>query len=104
MGVPNASIPTPQPVRPRPMFASYGGAVFSTSVTFVSKAAQEDGVPARLGLRKMVSAVSGCRGVRKASMVNNSYCPRIEVDSETYEVRRDRQVPHCEPARGPAHA
>jgi len=99
MGDPNASIPTPQPVRHRPMFASYGGAVFSTSITFVSKAALEDGVPARLGLRKMVSAVSGCRGVRKASMVNNSYCPRIEVDSETYEVRADGQLLTCEPAR-----
>ena len=99
MGDPNASIPTPQPVRYRPMFASYGGAVFSTSTTFVSKAALEDGVPSRLGLRKMVSAVSRCRGLKKADMVNNSYCPKIEVDAETYEVRADGQVLTCEPAR-----
>ena len=99
MGDPNASIPTPQPVRYRPMFASYGGAVFSTSMTFVSKAALEDGVPSRLGLRKMVSAVSRCRGLRKADMVNNSYCPKIEVDAETYEVRADGQLLTCEPAR-----
>jgi urease subunit alpha len=99
MGDPNASIPTPQPVRYRSMFASYGGAVFSTSTTFVSKAALEDGVPSRLGLRKMVSAVSRCRGLKKADMVNNSYCPKIEVDAETYEVRADGQVLTCEPAR-----
>ena len=99
MGDPNASIPTPQPVRYRPMFASYGGAVFSTSTTFVSKAALEDGVPSRLGLRKMVSAVSRCRGLKKADMVNNSYCPKIEVDAETYEVRADGQVLTCEPSR-----
>ncbi len=99
MGDPNASIPTPQPVRHRPMFASYGGAVFSTSLTFVSKAALEDGVPARLGLRKMLSAVSGCRGIQKADMVNNAYLPRIEVDTETYEVRADGQLLTCEPAR-----
>jgi urease subunit alpha len=99
MGDPNASIPTPQPVRYRPMFASYGGAVFSTSTTFVSKAALEDGVPSRLGLRKMVSAVSRCRGLKKADMVNNSYCPKIEVDAETYEVRADGQLLTCEPAR-----
>src|SRR5712691_10298124 len=99
MGDPNASIPTPQPVRYRPMFASYGGAVYSTSMTFVSKAALEDGVPARLGLRKMISAARGCRGLTKAQMVNNSYCPRMEVDAETYEVRADGQLLTCEPAR-----
>jgi urease subunit alpha len=98
MGDPNASIPTPQPVRYRPMFASYGGAVASTSMTFVSKAALEDGVPSRLDLRKMVSAVSRCRTLRKADMVNNAYCPKIEVDTETYEVRADGQLLTCEPA------
>src|SRR5712692_881173 len=99
MGDPNASIPTPQPVRYRPMFASYGGAVFSTSMTFVSKAALEDGVPTRLGLRKMISAARGCRGLTKADMVNNAYCPRMEVDAETYEVRADGELLTCEPAR-----
>ncbi|HWM79728.1 MAG TPA: urease subunit alpha, partial [Methylomirabilota bacterium] len=99
MGDPNASIPTPQPVRYRPMFAAYGGAVSSTSMTFVSKAALEDGVPSRLGLRKMISAVSRCRGLRKADMVNNAYCPKIEVDAETYEVRANGQLLTCEPAR-----
>jgi len=99
MGDPNASIPTPQPVRYRPMFASYGGAVFSTSMTFVSKAALEDGVPTRLGLRKTIAAVSRCRGLKKADMVNNAYCPKIDVDAETYEVRADGQLLTCEPAR-----
>jgi urease subunit alpha len=99
MGDPNASIPTPQPVRYRPMFASFGGAVFSTSMTFLSRAAYEDGIAARLGLRKMTSAVAGCRGLRKASMIHNDYCPRIEVDAETYEVRADGALLTCEPAR-----
>src|SRR3984893_11803131 len=56
MGDPNASIPTPQPVRYRPMFAAYGAAVHSTSMTFLSRAAVEDGVATRLGLRKMTAA------------------------------------------------
>jgi urease subunit alpha len=99
MGDPNASIPTPQPVRYRPMFAAFGGALFSTSMTFLSRAALEDGVAARLGLRKMTSAVGRCRGIRKASMIHNDYCPRIEVDAETYEVRADGQLLTCEPAR-----
>src|SRR5712692_4469112 len=99
MGDPSASIPTPQPVRYRPMFASYGAAVSSTSLTFLSRAATEDGVAARLGLRKATATVRGCRGLTKAAMVNNSYCPRIDVDAETYEVRADGQVLTCEPAR-----
>jgi urease subunit alpha len=99
MGDPNASIPTPQPVRYRPMFGSYGAAVSSTSVTFLSRAAVEDGVATRLGLRRMTVAVRGCRGLRKASMIHNDYCPRMEVDAETYEVRADGQLLTCEPAR-----
>ena len=99
MGDPNASIPTPQPVRYRPMFASYGNAIASTSVTFLSRAALEDGVPARLGLRRMARAVKGCRNLAKSAMIHNGYTPRMEVDPETYEVRADGQLLTCEPAR-----
>jgi len=99
MGDPNASIPTPQPVRYRPMFGAYGGALASTSVTFLSRAAMDDDVAGRLGLRKMVRAVQRCRGLGKSSMVHNDYCPRMEVDAETYEVRADGQLLTCEPAR-----
>ena len=52
MGDPNASIPTPQPVHYRPMFGALGGARHATWLTFVSQAALEAGVPARLGLQK----------------------------------------------------
>jgi urease subunit alpha len=99
MGDPNASIPTPQPVRYRPMFAAHGAAVFSTSVTFVSRAAADAGIAARLGLRKRTVAVRGCRGLTKAQMIHNAYTPRMEVDPETYEVRADGQLLTCEPAR-----
>ena len=37
LGNPNASIPTPQPVRPRPMFGAFGTAVGSNSVVFISQ-------------------------------------------------------------------
>ena len=40
MGDPNASIPTPQPIYTRPMFASLGRSVEHSTVTFVSDAAQ----------------------------------------------------------------
>jgi len=98
MGDPSASIPTPQPVRYRPMFAAYGRAVGSTSVTFVSRTALEEGVPMRLGLQKRAIAVRGCRGLSKAAMIHNAYVPRMEVDAETYEVRADGQLLTCEPA------
>jgi urease subunit alpha len=98
MGDPNASIPTPQPVRYRPMFAAYGRAIGATSLTFVSRVALEAGVPGRLGLGKRISAVRGCRGLTKAAMIHNSYVPRMEVDAETYEVRADGQLLTCEPA------
>jgi urease subunit alpha len=99
MGDPNASIPTPQPVLYRPMFAAFGEALHSTSLLFVSKAANEARVPARLGLRKRVAVARGCRGLGKRDMINNDALPRIEVDPETYEVRADGEVLTCEPAR-----
>ena len=99
MGDPNASIPTPQPVLYRPMFAAHGGALARTMLTFVSAAALAAGVPAGLGLRRTAVAVRRCRGLAKRDMVHNVALPRIEVDPETYEVRADGERLHSEPAR-----
>jgi len=99
MGDPNASIPTPQPVHYRPMFAAFGGAVAASSVTFVSQAAIDDGLAAQLGVHKTLAAVSNTRGgIGKAAMVHNSAAPHMEVDPETYEVRADGELLVCEPA------
>ncbi|PZO35276.1 MAG: urease subunit alpha, partial [Shackletoniella antarctica] len=98
MGDPNASIPTPQPVHMRPMFGSFGGAIAATSLTFISKAAMEAGIPAHIGLTKATAAVANCRNLSKADMKLNDYQPRIEVNSETYEVRADGELLTCEPA------
>jgi urease subunit alpha len=98
MGDANASIPTPQPVIYRPMFGSYGGALHSTSLTFVSKAALAAGIPAKIGLKKTAVAVSKCRGLTKRDMINNDALPRMEVDPDTYEVRADGVLLTCEPA------
>ena len=89
MGDANASIPTPEPVRMRPMFGAMGGAVGATAVAFVSRAALEEGSVGRLGLGKRLEAVRGCRGLGKRHMKLNDALPRIEVDPETYEVRAD---------------
>ncbi|MFG3817977.1 urease subunit alpha [Limnothrix redekei] len=98
MGDANASIPTPQPVHGRPMFASFGKAIQSTSLTFVSKAALKAGVPDKLGLQRQAVAVSGIRSIRKSDMKLNDAQPTIEVDPQTYEVFADGQLLTCEPA------
>jgi urease subunit alpha len=99
MGDPNASIPTPQPVHYRPMFGSFGRAMPQGAITFVSAAALEDGIAARLGLTRAVQAVENTRGgIGKRSMIHNDATPVIEVDAETYEVRADGVLLTCEPA------
>ena len=98
MGDPNASIPTPQPVHYRPMFGAFGGALTATSVTFVSAAAVSEDIAGQLGLKKPVIAVKGTRSVKKSDMRLNDYCPEIEVDPETYQVRADGEHLTCEPA------
>ena len=75
-----------------------GGALAATSLTFVSRAAQELDIAARLSLAKPAVPVSGTRGLGKADMVLNDYTPHIEVDPQTYEVRADGQLLTCEPA------
>jgi urease subunit alpha len=98
MGDANASIPTPQPVHMRPMFGSFGGAIASTSLTFLSQAALKAGIPEQLNLKKIAVAVSNTRNISKRNMKLNDALPQIEVDPETYEVRADGELLICEPA------
>jgi urease subunit alpha len=98
MGDANASIPTPQPVHYRPMFGSHGRLVQATSLTFVSQAAMRGELGDQLGLKKRLSAVHGCRQVKKQHMVHNAYLPKMEIDPQTYRVRADGQLLTCDPA------
>jgi urease subunit alpha len=98
MGDPNASIPTPQPVLYRPMFGSFGGAIAATSISFISQAALSTGLPAKLGLKKLIAPVRNCRKIGKRDMIHNDATPKIEVDPETYEVRVNGELIGCEPA------
>jgi urease subunit alpha len=99
MGDPNASIPTPQPVHYRQMFGALGGALGSAALLFVSQAAADSSIGKKLGLQKQTSAVKATRTVRKKDLIHNDYQPKIEVDSQTYEVRADGQLLTCEPAK-----
>ena len=98
MGDANASIPTPQPIVMRPMFASYGRAVYNTCLTFTSQAGMEANIGKQLGLQKTVVPVMNTRNIGKADMKLNNALPKIEVDPETYEVRADGELLTCEPA------
>ncbi|MBU6191190.1 MAG: urease subunit alpha [Betaproteobacteria bacterium] len=98
MGDPNASIPTPQPVHYRPQFGAFGRALADSSLTFVSQAALEAGLPTQLGLARRAVAVRGMRALRKTDLIHNTAMPTIEVDPQTYQVRADGVLLTCEPA------
>src|SRR6056297_2306645 len=98
MGDPNASIPTPQPVYSRPMFGAYGRSVENSAVTFVSEAAQANGIGDALGLAKKTLAVKNTRAIGKKDLILNNATPEVEVNPETYEVRADGELLTCQPA------
>ena len=97
MGDPNASIPTPQPEIYRPMFSSFGQAKYTTSLTFLSKAAYELGIHEKLGLKKRIAVVHNTRQLTKKDMKFNSETPNIEVDPQTYEVKVNGELITCTP-------
>ena len=98
MGDPNASIPTPQPVYTRPMFAAFGRSVENSAICFVSQAAHSEAIGDKLGLAKQTQPVQNTRSISKLDMALNNYLPDIEVHPETYEVRADGELLNCEPA------
>lgn len=98
MGDANASIPTPQPVLPRPMFGAAPAAAAATSVHFVAPQAVDDGLADRLDIRRKLVAVNNVRRVGKAHMPLNDAMPDIEVEPDTFTVRIDGQVWQEQPA------
>ncbi|MFC8292952.1 urease subunit alpha [Streptomyces sp. NPDC057242] len=98
MGDANASIPTPQPVLPRPMFGALGKAAAAGSFNFVAEAAIEDGLPQRLGVHKEFTAIGNTRRVTKADMRENDALPRVEVDADTFTVTIDGEAVEPAPA------
>lgn len=99
MGDPNASIPTPQPVYMRPMFASFGKATGPCSIAFVSQLCQSAGIAQRYGLTKRIEPVRGCRKITKRDLKWNNALPQITVDPETYRVTADGEWLTCQPAQ-----
>ncbi|MEZ0359517.1 urease subunit alpha [Mycobacterium sp. SA01] len=98
MGDANASIPTPQPVLPRPMFGAAPAAAAATSVHFVAPQAIEDGLADRIAVNRKLVPVGNVRAIGKAQMLLNDAQPRIEVDPDTFTVRIDGEVWAEQPA------
>ncbi|WP_249522623.1 urease subunit alpha [Modestobacter marinus] len=99
MGDANASIPTPQPVLPRPMFGAYGRVPAQTSVHFVAPAALEAGLADRLEVDRRLVAVTGTTRLGKADMPENTALPEIRVDPDTFTVSVDGEVWEPDPVR-----
>ena len=92
MGDPNASIPTPQPVLPREMFAAFGGALPQSRLTFMSQAGIDGGAAKRYGLVSTVLPVKNCRKIGKKDMKLNDTLGKIEIDAETFRVKLDGEL------------
>ncbi len=99
MGDPNASIPTPQPVHYRNMFAGIGQGIRHSSLTFISQSAMKANIRDTYGLEKQVEVVKNCRSITKADMIHNDWQPNITVDPETYQVIANGELLTCEPAK-----
>ena len=99
MGDANASIPSPQPVLPRPMFGASPVAAAATSVAFVAPAAVEDGLADRLAVRRRLVPVDDVRSLTKADMPENDALPLIEVEPDWFTVHIDGEVVEADPAR-----
>jgi urease subunit alpha len=99
MGDPNASAATAEPVCYRPMFGTFGTALQHTCVSFASRAACENGIAERLGLRRRVRPVERTRIITKRDMVRNSALPAIDVNPETFTVTADGMRATVPPAK-----
>jgi urease subunit alpha len=97
MGDSNASIPTPQPVLPRPMFGAAPGPAAATSVHFVAQAAIDAGLADRLDVRRRLTPVADVRSRGKADMPHNDALPDIKVDPQTFAVRIDGELIESQP-------
>jgi urease subunit alpha len=101
MGDANASIPTPQPQLPRPMFGAFGAMPARLGLHFVSPAALEgpgSGLAGRWESERRLVPTKDVSGLSKASLPENGALPVIDVDSETFAVRVDGELIEPQPA------
>lgn len=98
MGDANASIPTPQPELPRPMFGAAPAVAPKRSVSWVAQAALEDGLADRLSVTRQLVPIEDTRSLGKADLPLNDATPDIDIDADTFAVRIDGDLVTEQPA------
>lgn len=98
MGDANASIPTPQPQLPRPMFGAAPRVAPKCSVSWVAEAAIDDGLADRLDVDRPLVPIADTRSVGKSDLVLNDATPDIRIDADSFAVHIDGELITEEPA------
>ena len=86
VGDANASIPTPQPYLPRPVWGFTGRAPGRTRSTSWLRRPALDGRHREDRSLKPLRGDHNTRDVTKADMIHNDALPKIEVDPDTFDV------------------
>ena len=106
VGDPNASIPTPQPVLPRPMWATEPTVAYATSVAFVAQAALDDNdndtltyqvKTGKVNIRRRLVPVGDTRALTKDDMPENTATPRLQVRSDNFAVTINDELVEPQP-------
>jgi urease subunit alpha len=98
MGDANASIPTPQPVLPRPMFGAFGRLPERLGIHFVSPVSLDAGLADRWESDRPLQPVSDVSRLSKDDLPENTALPAIAVDPETFAVYIDGDRVEPDPA------
>jgi urease subunit alpha len=98
MGDANASIPTPQPILPRPMFGAAPAVAAASSITFIAPAAEGLDLGGRIGLGSRLVPVRDTRGLSKDDLPENAARPQVLVDADTFQVTIDGEAVEADPA------
>ena len=86
MGEGNASVEWAEPTRYRADWGGLAGAAPRVAVTFVSPGVDRAALARRLGTRRTLLPVAGCRGLTRASLHANTASPRVDIDVRTGAV------------------
>ena len=81
------------------MFGALGKAKKTTSVTFTSQLALDNGLEEKLKIEKKLVPVRNCRNIGKKDMMYNDATPKIEIDPETYETKVDGKIATVDAAK-----
>ena len=97
LGEGNATVEGAEPRRYAAHWGGYGRTPAALSVTFVSRAAAEAGLAARLGGERRLVPVSGTRTVRRTDLIAGRAYPQVVIDPSDGTVRLDGRVLAADP-------